>query len=72
MQINQKDCEYLVIGSGAGGAVAFKTLSAEGKNVLLIEEGKKWKPEDFNTPIGLQSKFSIGTAELFLLMVNQL
>jgi len=54
MQINQKDCEYLVIGSGAGGAVAFKTLSAEGKNVLLIEEGKKWNPEDFNTPIGLQ------------------
>lgn len=36
MQINQNDCEYLVISSGAGEAVAFKTLSAEGKKILKL------------------------------------
>lgn len=32
-------CEYLIIGSGAGGSVAALELTAEGKDVLLIEEG---------------------------------
>ena len=32
-------CEYLIIGSGAGGSVAALELTAAGKDVLLIEEG---------------------------------
>ena len=36
---NNIKCEYLVIGSGAGGAVACKYLSDLGKDVILIEDG---------------------------------
>ncbi len=37
---NEKiNCEYLIIGSGAGGSVASKYLTDCGKDVLLIEEG---------------------------------
>jgi len=36
---SELNCEYLVIGSGAGGAVACKYLSDLGKDVILIEEG---------------------------------
>jgi choline dehydrogenase-like flavoprotein len=43
--------DYLVIGSGAGGAVAFRELSNAGKDVLLVEEGIEWTSTDFNKPI---------------------
>ena len=43
--------DYLVIGSGAGGAVAFRELSNAGKDVLMVEEGIEWTSTDFNKPI---------------------
>jgi choline dehydrogenase-like flavoprotein len=44
-------CEYLIIGSGAGGSVACKHLIDQGKNVLLIEEGNHYKINEFNGSI---------------------
>lgn len=37
------NCEFLIIGSGAGGSVASKFLVDQGKDVLLIEEGKEYE-----------------------------
>ena len=48
--INNKEnltCEYLVIGSGAGGSTACKYLTDKGKDVILIEEGKHFKVNEF-------------------------
>ena len=44
-------CEYLIIGSGAGGSVACKHLVDQGKNVLLIEEGNHYKINEFEGSI---------------------
>lgn len=44
-------CEYLIIGSGAGGSVACKYLVDKGKDVLLIEEGDHYKVNQFNKSI---------------------
>ena len=43
-------CEYLIIGSGAGGATASKLLTEKGKDVLLIEEGQNFKVNHIITP----------------------
>ncbi|RLF86863.1 hypothetical protein DRN34_02850, partial [Thermococci archaeon] len=32
--------EYIVVGSGAGGATIARELSKRGKNVLIVEAGK--------------------------------
>ena len=48
-------CEFLVIGSGAGGAVACKYLTDLGKDVLLIEEGDHH--EVINSRIQFQNHF---------------
>ncbi|MDA7834670.1 GMC family oxidoreductase [Methylophilaceae bacterium] len=45
------NCDYLVIGSGSGGSVAFRELAKDGKDVLLVEEGYEWKKKDFDAPI---------------------
>jgi choline dehydrogenase-like flavoprotein len=37
-------CEYLVIGSGAGGALTASFLAEKGKNVLIVEEGPYVRP----------------------------
>ena len=44
-------CEYLVIGSGAGGSVAALELALAGKDVIVIEEGKDYKTSDFSNNI---------------------
>ena len=38
-------CEYLVVGSGAGGSVAAALLAEAGRDVLMVEEGG-WPPEN--------------------------
>lgn len=50
---NSKDiyCEYLIIGSGAGGSVASKYLTDIGKDVLLVEEGNRYSINEFKTSI---------------------
>ena len=41
-------CEYLIIGSGAGGGHAFSKLVDTGADVLLIEEGPLYEQADFS------------------------
>ena len=38
------DCEVLVIGSGAGGSTIAETLTDQGFEVLMVEEGPKALP----------------------------
>jgi cholesterol oxidase len=39
--------DYIVIGSGFGGSVASLRLIEKGYKVLLLEQGKRFNPEDF-------------------------
>lgn len=39
--------DYIIIGSGFGGSVASLRLVEKGYKVLLLEQGKRYKPEDF-------------------------
>ena len=39
--MKQYDCEYLVVGSGPGGASTAALLAEAGKDVLIVEEGRK-------------------------------
>jgi len=43
----QYDYDYIVIGSGFGGSVSALRLTEKGYRVLVIEKGKRWKPEQF-------------------------
>jgi len=43
----QYDYDYIIIGSGFGGSVSALRLTEKGYRVLLIEKGKRWKPEQF-------------------------
>lgn len=45
-------CEYLVVGSGAGGSVAARELARAGKDVLVLEEGEAADPREFTGGIG--------------------
>ena len=40
-------CDAVVVGSGPGGAVVAHRLATAGKDVVLIEEGPPFTPEDF-------------------------
>jgi cholesterol oxidase len=39
--------DFVVIGSGFGGSVSALRLAEKGYRVLVIEEGKRWAPQDF-------------------------
>jgi cholesterol oxidase len=39
--------DYIVIGSGFGGSVSAMRLTEKGYSVLVIEKGKRYRPEDF-------------------------
>lgn len=39
--------DYIVVGSGFGGSVAALRLAEKGYRVLVVEMGKRWRPEDF-------------------------
>ena len=43
------DADAVVVGSGAGGAVAAHRLARAKKAVVLIEEGRYYRPQDFST-----------------------
>ncbi len=45
--MNTEVYDYVVIGSGFGGAVSAFRLSQKGYRVLILEQGKKWRAEDF-------------------------
>lgn len=42
----EDDADYVVIGTGAGGATAARVLAAAGRSVLMLEEGPALRPED--------------------------
>lgn len=39
--------DYVIIGSGFGGSVSAWRLTEKGYSVLVLERGKRWRPEDF-------------------------
>ncbi len=41
--------DAIVVGSGAGGAMAAMELAEAGLNVAIIEEGRRWTVEEFRT-----------------------
>ncbi len=45
----QLECEIVVVGTGAGGAVVAKELAQKGYAVLMIEEGGFFDRQDFST-----------------------
>ena len=42
-----KTYDYIIIGSGFGGAVSAMRLAEKGYSVLVIEKGKRYEAEDF-------------------------
>ena len=42
-----ENCDVVVVGSGPGGAVVAHELATAGRDVVLIEEGPPFTPEDF-------------------------
>ncbi len=43
----EQSYDFVIIGSGFGGSVSALRLAEKGYRVLVIEKGKRWKPEDF-------------------------
>ena len=39
--------DFIVVGSGFGGSVSALRLAEKGYSVLVIEAGKRWRPEEF-------------------------
>ena len=48
---NELSCDYLVVGSGAGGSVACNELVKRNKDVILIEEGEHYTIDYFKGSI---------------------
>jgi choline dehydrogenase-like flavoprotein len=42
------ECDAVVVGTGAGGAVVGKELAARGHAVLFLEEGELWRRDSFD------------------------
>lgn len=40
-------CDAIVVGSGAGGAFVARTLARAGLEVIVVEEGRRWRVEEF-------------------------
>lgn len=40
-------CDAVVIGSGAGGAMAARTLAQADREVVILEEGRRWTVDEF-------------------------
>jgi choline dehydrogenase-like flavoprotein len=41
------DADVCVVGSGAGGSAAAAALAERGLSVIVLEEGRRWSPSDF-------------------------
>ena len=51
MSREQPDCDYLVVGSGAGGGPLAANLAKAGFKVLLLEAGEDAKPDNYNCQV---------------------
>ncbi len=51
MTFPNRSVEHLVIGSGAGGAIAFQRYAAAGIETLLLEEGQHWSASDYKKSV---------------------
>jgi len=49
---NEIECDVVVVGSGAGGAVVAKELAEKGFGVIILEEGKYYTRKDFTGKAG--------------------
>lgn len=45
--IKQKSWDYIIIGSGFGGSASALRLAEKGYSVLVLEQGRRWRDEDF-------------------------
>ena len=46
------EADFVIVGTGAAGATAARTLTGAGYEVVLIEEGQWFTKEDFEKPLG--------------------
>lgn len=46
------DCDYLVVGSGFGGAVSARRLVENGYRVIVLEPGRRIDPPSRSRPAG--------------------
>jgi choline dehydrogenase-like flavoprotein len=49
----REECDVVVVGSGPGGAVTARELTARGLRVVLVEEGPPFTPADYEVEGGL-------------------
>lgn len=49
--VEREEADYVVVGSGAGGATVAKTLSDAGMEVVILEEGPHFPPEARTTSV---------------------
>ena len=47
------NCDVVIVGSGAGGSIVAKELSAKGADVVIVEEGQYHDAEEFRTNLPL-------------------
>jgi choline dehydrogenase len=51
MSREQPDCDFLIVGSGAGGGPLAANLAKAGFKVLLLEAGEDAKPDNYNCQV---------------------
>jgi len=57
----EDQADFVIVGTGAGGATAARVLSAAGHDVLMVEEGPHLRPDD--RPAALVDAMSAGVRD---------